>query len=521
MVLKENLLDKLIKYISPNRALKRLNSREIIEKRYRASKESRAVGDWNPQISTINEHIQNSTPLMLSRVMQLIRDFPPFSTAVDVLETFLVGNGFNCDPNFDLGNEERSYSVNMKVKELWEEFILKENFHLDGNLSFFEFIRLMVRSEAEFGESFFVFSYDSDMNLKIQDISPMDLVEEKIRINKYDAGNYYRGIEYHVNTIMPKKYYFYKKYHKVELGRLWGFLEDYDAIDAKYVVHNYHRKQCNQLRGVTPFHSAIIYGRILEDYLQSEIINQKTASKLVAVIERNSLVSPNRSGEEKGLKEDRDMKRLDAGQLEYLEHGEKISFNQATRNASSYKDMDEMILQKISSSLGLPYELISGDYKKLNYSLLRSKRNDFQFTLKPKWRILTNNICQPIFEKFLMNKIVQGDLPEINLNDYINNKKKYGVIWRLPGLPPVDQYKENKASIEAIDNGLSSNILKIEEGGGNWKEVLHDMVIWQKELEKLGIKLNVEKAMESKMQAREASDDNDPMMQEEDEEKDT
>ena len=87
-----NIIDKIVAYIDPQAALKRAVYRARYEQ-YAAAKTTRLTGDWSPLNTNVNELIKNSSPTVRARVRQLVRDFPYFSNAVNIIVDYTVGQG--------------------------------------------------------------------------------------------------------------------------------------------------------------------------------------------------------------------------------------------------------------------------------------------------------------------------------------------------------------------------------------------------------------------------------------------
>ena len=192
--------------------------------------------------------------------------------------------------------------------------------------------------------------------------------------------------------------------------------------------------------------------------MTSEVNGQRMASKWLAFVTsvENPMIRGNKVGDKVDDKVKRALKRMDNGMIEYLKPGEQVHINQATRKSDSYVSFSEKILQMVAASIEVPYELMSGDYAKLSYSLLRAKRNDFCSSLKPKWQDIVDDFCTPIFEAWLDAEWLSGrlDLP----NDFMINKQKYRrCSWIIPGMPYVDPLKDARADIDLRNAGIKSS----------------------------------------------------------------
>jgi len=91
------ILDDIVAAISPRRGLQRHQARKLLSKirsnQYAAAKTTRVSGDWSPVDAGVNDIIAASSSAVRARVRQLVRDFPYFARAVNVVTAYTVGPG--------------------------------------------------------------------------------------------------------------------------------------------------------------------------------------------------------------------------------------------------------------------------------------------------------------------------------------------------------------------------------------------------------------------------------------------
>jgi capsid protein len=73
----------------------RLQNAKDNQRQYAAAKVTRTTGDWMPVNRSINDITRTSLPAMRTRIRQMVRDFPYFARAVNILVDFTVGTGTN------------------------------------------------------------------------------------------------------------------------------------------------------------------------------------------------------------------------------------------------------------------------------------------------------------------------------------------------------------------------------------------------------------------------------------------
>ena len=93
----ESALDRAIGFFVPRREIHHRLDRQALHtlrtEQYAAAKTTRLSGDWNPVDSNVNDIISASWASVTARTRQLVRDFPYFARAVDILVDYTVGSG--------------------------------------------------------------------------------------------------------------------------------------------------------------------------------------------------------------------------------------------------------------------------------------------------------------------------------------------------------------------------------------------------------------------------------------------
>jgi capsid protein len=142
-------LDSLVGIVSPRRGLARKAVRSAM---YAAAQSPRTTGGWSPVDSDINAIIKNSTVPVRARIRQLVRDFPYFARAVNVLCDYTVGSGIvyqaavkDAEGNFDRKN-------NQQIEDAWNYWA--DEADASGRLHLYEIMNLAKRQELESGEYF-------------------------------------------------------------------------------------------------------------------------------------------------------------------------------------------------------------------------------------------------------------------------------------------------------------------------------------------------------------------------------
>jgi lambda family phage portal protein len=156
-------------------------------------------------------------------------------------------------------------------------------------------------------------------------------------------------------------------------------------------------------------------------------------------------------------------------------------------DAPGYGDFMYEEIHKIAASLGLTYEMITGNLKGVNYSsarvgLLEVRRGFEQF----QQQIVIKQFCKPVMQRWMREAVLSGhlELPA----DYADNPEVYEqCTWIPDGWPWVDPVKEVQASQMAVRSGFTSKSMVIRQNGYD-PDTIADQIAKEREQElKIGI----------------------------------
>lgn len=445
---------------------------------YAAAKNSPTMNIQTYSSGTMNDELQSSWKEVTDRTLALVRDFPLFSGAVANAEAFVVSDGIRPQMVVPQGASETLKSQLQSIEEAFHVWANDRNMcDFEGRMNFWEMQALTERQEGEFGE-FIAVDQMTKGSYKVQMVEPLQLQDFGFRDSRRGSAStvIWRGIEYNERNRRPVAYHFTDPADANSYFRTEGI-----RIPADRVHHGFKMQRAGQMRGITPFTSAILLAYNLRDYIGSEVTAQNLSSRWMAFV-----TSPpsgfhtdhsNPDNVEYDETYDKYVKGLEYATIEYLKNGENVVMNTQTRSANGLQTFNEIITRLIASSYQMPYELISQDYSGLNFTTLRAVRNDFTKQLKPKWQRKASQFCQPIFEKWLRFAVLSGQL---NLPDYFTNPQKYtNVKWITPTMEQIDPLKEFQADLLKMRSGVKPPQQVIKEAGNDPEKVIEAYKMWQ------------------------------------------
>ncbi len=315
------------------------------------------------------------------------------------------------------------------------------------------------------------------------------IAAERLATPRGKSGqNIFQGIELGEERKEPLRYWIRKAPKIISDMELPGYefsgIPARDAQGRPMILHLYATRQPGQLRGVPHFAPVLKYFKSLADSLDAEVVAQKVAACLSAVITRTDVsipTFPTTEDPETGKK----LIKLEPGMVPTLGIGEDLKLIDFKRGGETFDVFLTKVLRIIGNSLGLPYELLLKDFSKTNYSSARA-------ALLEAWRVfiywrnwLTRKFCQPVWELVLEEAYLRGLFQAKNF--YANQAEYCRAVWIGPGRGWVDPVKEVVAAKLEEDYNYATLADQCAAQGRDWEDVLKQKAREMKRRKELGL----------------------------------
>ena len=339
-------------------------------------------------------------------------------------------------------------------------------------------IRLCAGYDFEDGEFLIMKHYRKNkkflpLELQIIDPSRLENYTDLIETNKSIKN----GIEYDEFTGESLFYHFSNKKKFGETIK----------ISAELIIHGFEIHEAGQLRGISPIVCCILIAHDIRNRMDTELELSNMAAKWLAFVEKHNI---DEIEENLGLEVDSNtgerIEKIQNGTIEYLEKGESIKINNADRPGAGFEPFVMMIIRMLAVSSNLSYEMISGDYRGINYSNLRGIRLDVKDDFDPIQKRYINHFYKPIYRAFLDSAVMSGKL---DLPGYFNNPYKYlDASWLPTGSrESIDALRESKARETEYGNNTRAPQDDIIARGKDPEEVIKKISEWNALLKQYGI----------------------------------
>ncbi|NLC71277.1 MAG: phage portal protein [Desulfuromonadaceae bacterium] len=249
------------------------------------------------------------------------------------------------------------------------------------------------------------------------------------------------------------------------LGRMLSthFVELPPRIGHRPVVmHRFHAKTPEQVRGFSVLGPAMGFFRNFADYLDYEVLGAIIAASFPLWIEKASpwdAADPNSNPMLRRFANDDGDKtyysEVSPG-IFYGNPGERPHVLKNERPGNSFQVFVETALRAVGAAAGMPYEVIARDFSKTNYSSARA-------ALQEAWRVfelyqdwLVGGFCQPVWEMFFEEAVLTGriKLPAAAPGFYEARVHWCAASWVGPERTNVDPVKEMTADIMGLNAGI-------------------------------------------------------------------
>lgn len=283
----------------------------------------------------------------------------------------------------------------------------------------------------------------------------------------------------------------------------WDLIPRETAWGRPIFVHDYDRTRAGEHRGVSIFASILDRFRMLDRYDRSELDAAIINATLAAVVESpmdQEMVAEAMGTEIRlnGYQQDRAEFHKERGvylgdsKIVSLFPGEKLSTVDSTRPSQNFADFEKAFIRSLASNLGMTEQQFSQDWTGVNFSSARAallevwktttrRRADFGFNFGMPIR------CAVMEEFFEREKLT---LPA-GAPPFMECRSQYAACkWVGPGRGYPDPVADREGAILGMTAGLTTLEDEVSEGSGNsWEDVVDQLAIEAKRIEKLGLEL--------------------------------
>jgi lambda family phage portal protein len=413
----------------------------LSERRYAGASVGDRNSTWTAGATSANTEIASSIGILRNRSRQLVRDEGWPNVAVRRIVSNAIGDGMRCTIKHP--NE----TVRKRAQALWDAWATSTDCDADGRLDLYGLQALALRSVIEGGDCIARARSRRPgdglrVPLQIQLLEGDYLDSSRDTISARAGRLVKQGIEF--DALGRRTWYYLFRDHPGEFG--WRSSLTSVAVPASQVAHAYRIERTGQVSGVPWGAPTFLAQRLLGNWKDATLYRLQAAACLVAIITGGDPLdspSPIAPGNSTGHRPE----VMNPGAILYPSDAQNVAFS-SPPGVQGTDGFSYQVLLEVAAAYGVPYQVMTGDLTKVNYSSIRAGFLEFGRELRV-WRrdVLQSPLLNPIFKWFLEAADLAGELRDDGL---------FSVAWTPSRREFIDAQKEIAGIVAQIRAGLTT-----------------------------------------------------------------
>lgn len=438
-----------------DKALGIIGLRRIKNAIYKGAESSRLAFEWATTPIRPDKEIEGDAVKLRARARDLSKNNAIIRQYLTLLSQNVIGEGIKLQAKIYDNSGQLNRTFNTRIETAWSDW--SEAPTIEGNIHLTQLTQLILKTVATDGEifvrklmggynrhGFALQTIDADL-LDITYSEPANGVKNEIRL----------GIEVDSHG-KPIAYHFYNCYADQPNRKRY-------RVPADEVIHLYDPERANQIRGVSWFNSIMVPIKILDGYIEAELVAARTGASKMGFFKYDD------AGAYEGSTQTIQME-ASPGTFSTLPPGMSFQGWTPEHPSAAFPFFVKSVQRVIASGLRVSYNALANDLENVNYSSIRSGL----LIERDNWRILQswfiNRFMAPVYKSWLSSALLAGSL-SLDSRDF---RKFLSVKFVPRGWQWVDPLKDVKASIEAISAGLDTRTRILAEKGTDFEDIVEE-----------------------------------------------
>ncbi len=412
-------------------------------------------------------------PLMRSRSRDAIRNDPWAKTAIARLVSNTIGTGIQPHP------QHPDKATQQRLKQLWDDWV-KEADH-DGLLDAYGQQTLAARAFFSDGEVLLRRRYTSpseglSVPLQLQ-LLEGDLLPVEKNEARAGGGEILHGIEFDAND-KRVAYHLYRRhpgeYNRLNIGGMATV-----PVPAHDIAHVFQPLRPGQIRGVPELATVLLRLHSLDNFDDAVLFRQEVSNLFAGFVTKPSSVPMGpgadidpMTGQQIVFDSDgfSPVVSLEPGSMQELAPGEEVEFATPPGAGNDYAPFMRQQLMAAAASVGMPYEVLTGDLREVSDRVLRVLLNEFRRAIEQlQWNIFIHQYCNRVWAWWIDACALAGS---ILMPDFHRTRREYlRVRWVPQGWPYINPVQDVNAQKLAIRAGLTSRSASVLKQGEDPEQV--------------------------------------------------
>lgn len=444
------------------------------EASFHGASASRLFYDWAVAPLSPDSETQYALADLRARARDLVRNNPYATGIVEAFADNIIGwdPGIRLKPRVLLPTGEPARDINWRIEAAWNDWGAPENCSVDGQDSWTDIQRLIVKTWVTDGEIFIRKrrGFENPYAFALQLIDA-DLLDANFnQPPNADGIRIRQGIEMDRDG-RRLAYHFFKNHPSEDRSR------ERSRVAADEIIHFFVRYRAGQTRGFSLFAPVLTTVKMIDGLSEAELVASRMSAAKMGFIKNIQPPAVEAHAARLALLndegEDAEARLTDVapGVLEELLPGQEFQGFDPTHPNSAFDAFLQVMLRGVSRGFSMSYLTLTGDVGAANYSSMRAGL----LPERDHWRILqlatAGKVHRPVYRGFLGGALLTGalQLPTSVPTDYLAHK------WRPRGWKWVDPVKDLMALELAIALGVDSRQHGAAEQGRDFEEVVDEI----------------------------------------------
>jgi lambda family phage portal protein len=501
-------LDTVIGVVSPYRAVRRESARNrryalqsasrILQARLDASDAAsitRLTSSWTTTAGSPDADVLDDLSRLRGRSRDLARNNGHASGIIGAIVNNVVGTGIRLQSQADgerLGlSEDATDALRDAQEAVWSRWAKRCD--AAGGLTLYALERQVCRQLLENGEAFLVRAA-----VKGRPFRTAWMPIEADRVDSPPEWDYRRDVDVRKGIELgaqgERLAYWILPHHpgddRTVRPRMPQRVPAFDKDGRPNVLHIYDQRRPGQRRGVPFLRPVMGYFEHLSQYLEAELVAARIAACFALIINEDGDGGIGGGHGELTTVDGQVVESLEPGMIL---RGSGIEPTQVKpdRPGDTFAPFVENVLRAIAAGCELPYEVISKDFSKSNYSNMRGAFLEARRFFRILQQMISDGLVLPSWELVQEEAFLRG---MVAMPNFYSQRDAY---LRASTIPPgwewVDPKNEVEAALLAIGGNIATQAEQIAARGGDYDEVLKQRAREVRKAQALGLRQEEER----------------------------
>ena len=448
------------------------------KRQFLAAAHSRLNSDWPSVNISSDEALWRNLRTLRGRSRWLADNNGYYMHYIQMNVSNIIGaKGIKLDPRIQDKAGKLDKEANSKIELSWKKWGKKGVCTKRMNWSKTDLERVVIATTVRDGEVFLRkwFGVDNGFGYALEIIDPMRVPAELIKVLD-SSTEIINGIEYKGGEVTA--YYMAKRGMKGD----WNG-ENYERVDAKYIIHVYFPLWAEQKRGFPWLASGMQRIHMLDRYENAEVVAARIVSENGGYFTKSPAAEAGFSGEQEDGGQDIERMESEAGSYNILPEGWSFTPYNPTHPTTAFQPFTDKLLKGVAAAGNVGYTDLANDLSSINYSSARIEAIRVQDNWKEKQNWIIEWFHEVIYADWLSMAMSSGAL-QLNFAD----KWRYDrVVWIPRSWAWVDPLKEAAGNKTNVDMRVTSLSEIAADKGDDIQDVFEQLAKEKQMAEDLGL----------------------------------